>query len=112
MSWLRLTKNPIPRILGMDNKVYTKDPRVSVIHDSEDPKLKEVFYIVILINSIGLKNVPFKTQFLSKINLHFRFLFFAFAILVCQMVVDMNVKSRPTQEEKELEVGQSITSYL
>ena len=44
VSWLRLTKNPIPQILGMNNKIYTKDPRVSVIHNSDDPKLKEVFH--------------------------------------------------------------------
>ena len=68
MSWLRLTKNPIPRILGMDNKVYTKDPRVSVIHDSEDPKLKEVFHIVILIDRRGLldiKNVTLNSNFVK-----------------------------------------------
>ena len=65
MSWLRLTKNPIPRILGMDNKVYTKDPRVSVIHDSEDPKLKEVFHIVILIDRRGLLSLK---MFLLKLK--------------------------------------------
>ena len=41
MSWLR-HRNPIPQVLGMDDKIYTKDPRFSVIHNPEDPKLKEV----------------------------------------------------------------------
>ena len=40
MSWLR-HRNPIPQVLGMDDKIYTKDPRFSVIHNPEDPKLKE-----------------------------------------------------------------------
>ena len=41
VSWLR-HRNPIPQVLGMNDKIYTKDPRFSVIHDPEDPKLKEV----------------------------------------------------------------------
>ena len=32
--------------LGMNNKIYTKDDRFSVIHNSEDPKLKEASKVI------------------------------------------------------------------